>query len=330
MQTEILGIEQIHRSLGAEPIGDHGNPVKNQSLVTAEDFFGRHERPVLGIEFSQSPLHSPGADDKIDFSAGIFLNGIDGGLYDIFADRADIFFDVRFEPGVFLPVYAVQSSRIGEQRAEPRNFIAVGILQRDFGSRGNSLRRERRPVDGEGLVFPVDFQNFPASCGRDDGARRGAKIDDHTFGQSFDAVRGDEIIGSYRFDCAQRARTVPVKHSAEIEGRASDKGLHFVVEQIDESALIVSGSADRLIGNFYRPVEIFEGRDELNVIITGGLGQISGFGAGADAAVDAVSHQFSDVFSPDVGGRAFNLCEERIDVHVELSICVALSDFTNP
>ena len=64
---------------------------------------------------------------------------------------------------------------------------------------------------------------------------------------------------------AELARTVAEEHAREVEGARTDEAAHLVVEQVDKRALVVFGSADRLIAHFDGAVEVFEGCDELRI-----------------------------------------------------------------
>ena len=123
---------------------------------------------------------------------------------------------------------------------------------------------------------------------------------------------------SDRRDRGELARAVAEEHAREVEGARTDEAAHLVVEQVDERALVVFGSADRLIAHFDGAVEVFEGRDELRIARRERLGKVAVLRARADAAADAEAHRLSHIPAPHVGGGLLDLGKERVDRLVEL------------
>ena len=309
VQAEVVGIEQIHRPLGAEAIGDDGDAVEAEGAEAPFEF-ERLTGAVRGDEVKESAAHAPRADDEVDLAARTGLHLVDGLLDGELGEVPHLRLDVGLHPAVTLARHAIEVP-LAEDGAQPRDFEALGVLQVDAVSRG---RGDGAAREGDGALVAVDGDHGAARCG---GAARVVDVHDHALGKVAHGVhRVDGTLGGG--DLPEQAGAVAEEHSAEVIGGALHEPVHLVVEQVDKGPLGILGGADGLIRDLDVAEQIFEGRDELRIGVARRGGQGARFRARADAAVDAIADELAHVLAPHVRGRFLDLGEQGVGGLVEL------------
>ena len=310
MQREIVGIEQIHRAFGAEAVGYDGNAVERQRPDAPFEFENGHiAQRRKSVE--QRAAHARRADDKVDLAARTFFHVVDRLLDFAFGDRSHRRKRNGLHPRVGFTVYAVKRRAVRKNRAQPREFEVMRMLQHEIVARTRYRRARKR-----NRVFrTVDARH--RSTRRSLRTARRINIDDHAFRQVARIVYRVRTVRRSG-NGAKLARAVAEEHSAEVEGRALQKSVHFVIEQVDERTLAAVRRADRLIGDLDRAVQIFERGNELRVTVSARGRQRALFRTRADAAVHAVAHRLSHVSSRDVLRRLVDRREQRIRCFIEL------------
>ena len=316
MKSKVVGVQKVHRSARAESVRNDGNTVVSEGFEAAFEVFHVEVSLVGGEMFHKRSLNAGGADDEVDFAAGVFVDVVYRFLDRGFAYVADGSFHVGNEPFVVRSVQSVNVARGGENRFKTCEFLIVRTLNGYERVRGNGGGSHARAVDGEGVVCFVHVLN----SSRADGEFRAVcvvEVDHHAGYDGFDVGAGDRVVLNGRH-LGDYARSVAEEHSAHVECGRFDESFHFGVEKVDERARVRCRRPHRFIRNFDRAVKVFKGADELLVVISRGNRQIAVLRACADTAVNAVLREFSYFLAPNVRRGLLDPCEEGVDFGVEL------------
>src|SRR5699024_5379334 len=111
MEPEVVGVEQVHRALGAEAVGDDGDAVERERRVSARK--GEGVRLAVGRE-SRDELapYAARTDDEVDLAAAVFFDAVDRLLQSVLAHRAEARLRIGGEPALARAGDAVELLRL--------------------------------------------------------------------------------------------------------------------------------------------------------------------------------------------------------------------------